>query len=96
MSATMLDYTVNELARMSPRWDEMIAADLVSEVKTTPAASVSDMRLALAIKGYREIYEILTAETSGKPAVASLRVMALALRRFWAGAQLSMCQSQSI
>jgi hypothetical protein len=79
MSANMSEFTANDLIVLAPRWDELIAADIVREIERD---TVPDMRLALAIKGYREMHEILTAETKGKRGVAALRAMALAFRRY--------------
>jgi hypothetical protein len=73
---------VKELARLSPRWDDMIAADLFREVQINIAVSGHDMRLALAIRGYREMHDILIAEAKGRPGIVALRAMALALRRY--------------
>ena len=40
------------------------------------------MRLFLAIKGYRQIFDVLTAETADKTGAAALRAMALASQAY--------------
>jgi hypothetical protein len=68
MSANMPEFTAHDLIGLAPRWDELIAADIVRAIEKD---SVPDMRFALAIKGYREMHEILTAETKGKSGIAA-------------------------
>lgn len=82
MSVTKLEFSVNDLAGFTAPWTDLMVADLVEEVEKTEALSATDMRLALSIKGYREIHEVLEAETKGKCAVAALRAMTLAFRRY--------------
>lgn len=82
MSSNTLDFTISDLAQSAPHWDTLIALDLGSEVEITNAFTVPEMRLALAIKGYQEMYTVLLAEANGKIGVAALRSMALAVRRY--------------
>lgn len=82
MPVDTLDFTVNDLAQLAPRWNDLIALDLVREIEKTHADSIPEMRLALAIQGYQEMHQILIAEAKGKIGVAALRAMALAVRRY--------------
>ena len=54
MSASLPEFTVNDLAGLAPRWDKLIAADLVREVENDTSErveTIDEMRLFLAIKG---------------------------------------------
>ena len=85
MSAHSPEFTVTDLAGLAPRWDKLIAADLVREVEDDTAErveTIDEMRLFLAIKGYRQIFDLLKAETAGKTGTAALRAMALASRGY--------------
>jgi hypothetical protein len=69
MSAYSPEFTVTDLAGLAPRWDKLIAADLVGEVENDTAErveTIDEMRLFLAIKGYRQIFDLLKAEGAGK------------------------------
>ena len=79
------EFTVSDLAALTPRWDKVIAADLVREIENDSAElveTIEEMRLFLAIKGYRQMFNILTAETAGKTGTAALRAMAVASRAY--------------
>ena len=85
MSAHSPEFTVTDLAGLAPRWDKLIAADLVREVENDTAErveTINEMRLFLAIKGYRQIFSVLTAETAGKTGTVALRAMAVASRGY--------------
>jgi hypothetical protein len=85
MSAYSPEFTVNDLAGLAPRWDKLIAADLVREVENDTAdrvETIDEMRLFLAIKGYRQMFDLLTTETAGKTGAAALRAMAMASRGY--------------
>jgi hypothetical protein len=85
MSAYSPEFALTDLAGLAPRWDKLIAADLVREVEDDTAErveTIDEMRLFLAIKGYRQIFDLLTAETSGKTGAAALRAMAVASRGY--------------
>lgn len=85
MSAYSREFTVHDLSGLAPSWDKLMAADLIREVETDIAdrvECVSEMRLFLAIKGYRQMHDVLTAETRGKTGVEALKAMALASRRY--------------
>ena len=65
--------------------DKLIAADLAREVENDTAdrvETIDEMRLFLAIKGYRQVFDLLTAETAGKTGAAALRAMAMASRGY--------------
>jgi hypothetical protein len=84
MAALLTKLTVNELAFAS-RWDKLIAADLVREVETDTAdhvETIEEMRRFLAIKGNRQMHDLLTAETKGRTGTAALKAMAAASRRY--------------
>lgn len=81
MSAYSSEFTVTDLAGLAPRWDKLIAAGLVREVENDTAdrvETIDEMRLFLAIKGYRQIFDVLTAETASKTGAPALRAMAVA------------------
>jgi hypothetical protein len=64
--------------------DKLIAADLVREAEndtTDRIETIDEMRLFLAIKGYR-LFDLLTAETAGKTGAAALRAMAVMSRGY--------------
>jgi Tetracyclin repressor-like, C-terminal domain len=85
MSVYSPEFTVTDLAGLAPRWDKLIAADLVIEVENDTAdrvETIDEMRLLLAIKGYRQIFDLLTGETAGKTGAAALRAMAVASRGY--------------
>jgi hypothetical protein len=85
MSAYSPEFTITDLAGLAPRWDKLIAADLVREVENDTAErveTIDEMRLFLAIKGYRQIFGILTAEIKHKTGPAALRAMAVASRGY--------------
>jgi hypothetical protein len=85
MSAYSPEFTVNDLAGLAPRWDKLIAADLVKEVENDTAdrvETIDEMRLFLAIKGYRQMFDLLTTETAGKTGAAALRAIAVASRGY--------------
>jgi hypothetical protein len=85
MSAGPPIFTVNDLAGLAPRWDKLIAADLIREVEqdiSERVETISEMRLFLAIKGYRQLHERLTVETHAKTGVAALKAMAAASRSY--------------
>ena len=82
MSVNSTNFSADDLTVLAPGWDELISLDLKREVGNTSAVSAPEIRLALAIKGYREMFEILTLEVNGKRGVAALRAMALAFRRY--------------
>jgi hypothetical protein len=85
MSAYSPEFTVNDLAGLAPRWDKLIAADLVREIENDTAdrvETIDEMRLFLAIKGYRQVFDLLTTETAGKTGAAALRAMAMASRGY--------------
>jgi hypothetical protein len=87
MSAYPPEFTVTDLAGLAPRWDKLIAADLIKEVEDDTAErveTIDEMRLFLAIKGYRQIFDLLSAEVSGtsKTGAAALRAMAVVSRGY--------------
>jgi hypothetical protein len=85
MSGYSPEFTVSDLAGLAPRWDKLIAADLVREAENDTAdriETIDEMRLFLAIKGYRQMCDLLTAETAGKTGAAALRAMAVASRGY--------------
>lgn len=86
MSVYPSEFTVSDLAGLTANWDKLIVADLNLEVEkdliTGRAQTIPEMRLILAIRGYREMHDILKVEAEGKMGVAALRAMALAFRRY--------------
>jgi hypothetical protein len=67
------------------RWDKLIAADLTAEMERhlgDKVASIPEMRRFLAVKGYREMREIIERDIMGKSGNDALRALMLALRRY--------------
>lgn len=67
------------------RWDQLIAADLATEIEALLAEKVGtipEMRRFLAIKGYRELRHRLVAAVDGKEGEDALRAAAFAMRAY--------------
>lgn len=80
-----LEFSVHEFLNQPTRWDQLIAADLSSEIRAMLAEKVDtipEMRRFLAIKGYRELHRRLEAAAEGKAGEDALRAVAFAMRAF--------------
>ena len=78
-------FTAQEFLNQPTRWDQLIAADLSTEIEALlaeKASTIPEMRRFLAIKGYRELRGRIEAAVEGKPGEAALRAMALAMRAY--------------
>jgi hypothetical protein len=85
MSAFSKEFHINNLANLLPGWDKLISDDLVREIErdiSETAQTIPEMRLFLAVKGYRQLMEILTRESDGKTGAGALKAMTLAARRY--------------
>jgi hypothetical protein len=66
-------------------WDKRIAADLIMEMERHLAEKVStipEMRRFLAVKGYRELRELIERDIAGKHGAEALRAVMLSMRRY--------------
>lgn len=66
-------------------WDKRIAADLTAEMEHHLAEKVStipEMRRFLAVKGYRELRELIERDIAGKSGDDALRALMLSMRRY--------------
>jgi hypothetical protein len=85
MSAFSTEFTTSDVVGLVPGWDRLIAADLVQEMEhdiSEKVETIPQMRLFLAIKGYKQLREFLIDESRGKFGAAALKAMALASRRY--------------
>lgn len=85
MSPYSKQFTTGDLVGLIPGWDRLIAADLIQEMEydiSDKIETIPEMRLFLAIKGYKQLREFLVNESRGKAGTAALKAMALASRRF--------------
>jgi Tetracyclin repressor-like, C-terminal domain len=79
------NFSVQELLNQPTRWDQLIAADLSTELRALLAEKVDtipEMRRYLAIKGYRDLHQSLKAAADGKTGEEALRAVAFAMRAF--------------
>lgn len=66
-------------------WDRRIAADLTAEMENHLSEKVStipEMRRFLAVKGYRELREMVEREIAGKSGADALRAAMQGMRRY--------------
>jgi hypothetical protein len=66
-------------------WDKRIAADLTAEMEQHLAEKVStipEMRRFLAVKGYRELRELIERDIDGKSGADALHALMLSMRRY--------------
>jgi hypothetical protein len=66
-------------------WDKRIAADLTAEMEQHLAEKVStipEMRRFLAVKGYRELRELIERDIAGKSGADALHALLLSMRRY--------------
>jgi hypothetical protein len=66
-------------------WDKRIAADLTMEMEHHLAEKIStipEMRRFLAIKGYRELRQLIQRDTAGKSGADALRAAMMSMRRY--------------
>ncbi len=85
MSAFSTDFDVNNLANLLPSWNKIIAEDLVREIErdiSERAETIPEMRLFLAVKGYRQMLDTLTRASEGKTGAHALKAMTVAARRY--------------
>jgi hypothetical protein len=78
-------FSVQDFLNQPTRWDQLIAADLVTEIGALLAEKVDtipEMRRFLAIKGYRELRHRLVAAIDGKKGEDALRAAAFAMRAY--------------
>jgi hypothetical protein len=79
------NFSVQELLNQPTRWDQLIAADLATEVRALLAEKVdtiAEMRQFLAVKGYRGLHQSLRAAADGKAGEEALRAVAYAMRAY--------------
>ena len=66
-------------------WDKKIAADLTAEMEHHLAEKVStipEMRRFLAVKGYRELRQLIQHDIAGKSGADALRAAMMSMRRY--------------
>jgi Tetracyclin repressor-like, C-terminal domain len=79
------EFSVQEFLDQPTRWDQLIAADLSTEIRALlaeKAGTIPEMRRFLAIKGYRELHQRLEAAVEGKAGEEALRALAFAMRAY--------------
>jgi Tetracyclin repressor-like, C-terminal domain len=67
------------------RWDKRIAADLTVEMERHLAEKIStipEMRRFLALKGYRELRQLIETDIAGKSGTDALRAAMMSMRRY--------------
>ena len=83
------DRDVEHVLKSSPtRWDKQIAADIVAEMEVQLAEnvhSIPEMRVALAVAGYRGLHQRILQATVGKSGTDAIRAMAFAMRSYALG-----------
>ncbi len=70
------------------RWDRQVTIDLISEMEVHLAEkvdSVYDMRVALAVAGYRGVHQRILKAIDGKTGAEAIRAMAFAMRSYALG-----------
>ncbi len=70
------------------RWERQVTADLISEMEIHLAEkvdSVQDMRVALAVAGYRGLHQRILQAIDGKTGAEAIRAMAFAMRSYALG-----------
>jgi WHG domain-containing protein len=78
-------FSAQDFLGQPTRWDQLIAADLSTEIEALLAEKVDtipEMRRFLAIKGYRELHHRLAAAVDGKTGEEALRAVAFTMRAF--------------
>jgi hypothetical protein len=66
-------------------WDKRIAADLTREMEHHLAEKIStitEMRRFLALKGYRELRQLIEADIAGRSGAEALRAAMMSMRRY--------------
>jgi hypothetical protein len=66
-------------------WDKRIAADLTAEMEHHLAEKIStipEMRRFLAVKGYRELRQLIRRDIAGKSGADALRAAMMSMRRY--------------
>jgi len=66
-------------------WDKRIAADLTGEMERHLAdkiSSIPEMRRFLAVKGYRELRQLIESSIAGKSGADALRAAMISMRRY--------------
>lgn len=80
---------VEHVLKASPtRWDKQIAADIIAEMEVHLAEnvhSIPEMRIALAVAGYRGLHQRILQATVGKSGTDAIRAMAFAMRSYALG-----------
>ena len=75
-----------ELLELPPTsWDKIIAADLTAEMEHHLAQKIStipEMRRFLAVKGYRELRQLIERDIAGKSGADALRAAMMSMRRY--------------
>lgn len=69
-------------------WERQVTADLISEMEVHLAEkvdSVHDMRVALALAGYRGVHQRILKAIDGKTGAEAIRAMAYAMRSYALG-----------
>jgi hypothetical protein len=69
----------------TPGWDKRIAADLTAEMEHHLAEKIStipEMRRFLAVKGYRELRQLIERDIAGKSGADAMRAAMMSMRRY--------------
>jgi Tetracyclin repressor-like, C-terminal domain len=67
------------------RWDKRIAADLTGEMErhlSEKISTIPEMRRFLAVKGYRELRQLIESDIAGKGGADALRASMMSMRRY--------------
>ena len=70
------------------RWERQVTADLIAEMEVHLGEKVDcvhDMRVALAVAGYRGVHERILKAIEGKSGAEAIRAMAFAMRSYALG-----------
>jgi hypothetical protein len=66
-------------------WDKRIAADITGELERHIAekfSTIPEMRRFLAVKGYRELRQLIESDIAGKSGADALRASMMSMRRY--------------
>jgi len=76
------------LKTSATRWDKQVTADIIAEMEVHLAESidsVADMRVVLAVAGYRGLHQRVLSAIEGKTGEDAIRAMAFAMRSYALG-----------
>ncbi len=77
------NFSIDEI--LSNSWERRLANDLAAEMETYTGEkreTIEEMRLFLAVKGYRELFQRLQEAREGRSGLEALRAVACAMRDY--------------